>query len=101
MFRILSHLIAPDSTSNVSNNTGRQGTSNHTLKICLVNLSIEKNDNNAITVGKAANALMKVIHVIGGYSNKFRIEPWESKEPNLKFLKYFKGGKYPEVEVGK
>ena len=101
MFRILSHLIAPDSTSNVSNNTGRQGTSNHTLKICLVNLSIEKNDNNEITVGKAVSVLMKVIPGIEGYAKKVRISPWKSKQPNLEVMKYIKGRKYPEAEFGK
>ena len=54
---ILSHQIAPDSTSKGSNITGRQGTSNRTLKIFLVTLSIAKNDNIATSVGKAVNSL--------------------------------------------
>ena len=65
-FHILSYRIVPGSTSNVSNSTGRQGTSNRTLKICLVTLSISKNYNNAIPVGKAVNPLMEVIHGIEG-----------------------------------
>ena len=72
-FRILSDQIAPDSTSNVSNSIIQQGTSNRTLKRCIVALSIAKNDNNAITVGKTVNALMKVIHGIEGDANKVKI----------------------------
>ena len=54
-FRILSHQIASDSTSDYSSITGRQCTSKRTLKICLVTLSIANSDNNTITVGKAVN----------------------------------------------
>ena len=66
-----------------------------------MNLSITNNYNNAITVGKAVNELMKVIHGIEGYANRVKIAPWKSKQPNLEVLKYTKGGKYPESEVGK
>ena len=51
LFHILSRWIAPDSTLNGSNSTGQQGTSNRTLKRCLIILSIAKNNNNAITLG--------------------------------------------------
>ena len=63
-FLILPHRIAPDSTSNGSNGTSQQGTGNRTFKQCIVTLSIVNNNNNAIVVGKAVNALMKVIHGI-------------------------------------
>ena len=49
-------------------------------------LPFAKNYNNAIAVGKAVNALMKVIHEIEGDSNKFKISPWKSKQPNLEVL---------------
>ena len=97
---MLSHRIAPDITSNGSNSTGQQGTSNRTYKKCLVTLSIA-NNNNAIVVGKAVNALMKVIHGIEGDSNNVKISPCKIKQPNLDVLKYIKGDKYPEGEVGK
>ena len=100
-FRILSNKIAPDSTLNGSNSTGWKGTSKPTLIICLVNPSTSKNDNNTIAVGKAVNELMKVIHGIEGDSNRVKISPWKSKQPNLEVLKYIKGGKNTEVEVGK
>ena len=100
-FRILSHQIAPDSTSNGSNSTGRQGTSNPTLKRFLFTLSTENDDSNAIAVGKAVNARMKVIYGISGDANKVKIAPWKSKQPNLEVLKYINGGKYPKAEVGK
>ena len=100
-FRILSHRIAPDSTSNGYSSTGKNGTSNRTLKRCLVTLYIAKNNNIAITVGRAFNLLMKLMHVIEGDSNKVKISPWKIKQPNLEFVKYIKGGKYPKVEVGK
>ena len=58
-FHILSHQIAPDSTLNGSNSTGRQSTSDHTLKRLLVTLYIAKNNNNAIAVDEAVNALIK------------------------------------------
>ena len=80
---------------------GRRGTSNCTLKIFLVTLYISKNKNNAIVVGNAVNALTKLIHGIKGDVNKVKIVPWKIKQPNIDFLKYIKGGKYPEVEVGK
>ena len=99
--RILSHQILPNSTSNRSNSTGRQGTSNRTFKIFLVALSIAKNNNNTIKVGKAVNAMMKLIHGIEGYFNKVKIAPWKIKQPNLEVLSYIKGGKYPEAEVEK
>ena len=100
-FHILSHRIEPDRTLNGSNITGRQGTSNRNLKICLVNTSITNNNNNAITVVKAINGLMKVINCIKVDSNKVKIASRKSKQPNLEVLKYIKGGKYPEAEVGK
>ena len=43
-FHILSYQITPDSTSNGFNSTGEQGTSNLTLKIFLVTISITNND---------------------------------------------------------
>ena len=86
-FRILLHQITPDSTSDGSNSTVLQGTSNRTLKICLVTLSIANNDNNATTVGKAVNAPMKGIHGIEGDYNKVKIDPWKSKQPNLEVMK--------------
>ena len=52
-------------------------------------------------MGKAVNALIKVIHGIKGDSNKVKIAPRKSKQPNLEVLKYIKGGKYSEEEVGK
>ena len=64
LFWILSHRILPDSTPNGSDSTGRCVTSNCTIKICLVTLSIAKNDINAITIGKAVNELIKLIHTI-------------------------------------
>ena len=70
-------------------------------KICIVTLSIANNDNNAITVGKEVNDLMKVIHGSEGYASKVKTAPWRSKQPNMYVLKYIKGGKYPEAEVGK
>ena len=102
LFCILSHHITPDSTSNGFNSTDWQGTS----KIlpwtkCLVTISIAMNNNNAITVGKAVNALMKVVHGIDRYTNKVKIAPWKIKQPNMEFLKYIKGGRYPKTEVGK
>ena len=69
---ILSHRIAPESTLNSSNISGQKGTSNRAFKICLVTLSIVKNNNKSITVGKAVNALMKSIHVIEGDANKVK-----------------------------
>ena len=85
-FRILSHQIAPDSTSNGCNSTGRQVTSNRKLKRCLVTLSSEKNYSNAIEVGRAANALIQVIHGIKVDANKVKIAPYKSKQPNLEVL---------------
>ena len=70
LFRILSHSITPDSTWNRSNITGRQGTSNLTLKICLVALSSVDIDNKAIAVGKAVTEPMKLIHVTEGDSKR-------------------------------
>ena len=64
LFRVPSHQIAPDITSNDSNSTGRQGNSNRTIKIFLVTPSIANNNNNAREVGKEVNAMMKVIHSI-------------------------------------
>ena len=75
--RILSHHIVPDSTSNSSISTGRKGTSKRTLKIFLVTLSIAKNTNNTIAVGKAVNALIKVIHRIEGDTNKVKMASWK------------------------
>ena len=100
-FRVLLHHIAPDSILNGSNSTVRQGTSNHTLKIFRVTLYFAKNYSNAITVGKAVNALIKVIHCIEGDANNFEMAPCKSKQPNLEVLNYIKGGKYPEAEFGK
>ena len=77
-FSILSYRITPDSTLNGYNSTGWQGTSNCTLKRCRVTLSIANNDNNAIVMGKAVNALMKVIYVIEGDTKKFKISPRKS-----------------------
>ena len=79
LFSIPPHKIAPDGTSNGYNITGRQGTSNLTLKICCVTLYIAKKDNNKIEVGKTVNALMKIIHVIEGDANKFKIAPLKIK----------------------
>ena len=78
-FCVLSNQIKYGSTSDGSNITVQKGTSNRTLKICLVTLSIEKNENNLITVGKAVNALMKLIHGIGGDGKKVKIAPGKSK----------------------
>ena len=50
---------------------------------------------------KAVNELTEVIHDIEGYTNEVKIAPWKSKLPNLEVLKYTKGGKYPDSEVGK
>ena len=44
---------------------------------------------------------MKVIHGIEGDSNNVKISPFKSKQTNLEFLKYIKGEKYPDEEVGK
>ena len=44
---------------------------------------------------------MKVIHGIEGDAKKVKISPWKSKQHNLEFMRYTKGGKYPEGEVGK
>ena len=52
-------------------------------------------------MGNVVNFLMKVKYGIEGDTNKVKIAPWKSKQPNLEFLKYIKGGKYPEAEVGK
>ena len=49
-----------------------------------------------IAVGKAANALTKVIHGIERDANKVKITPWKRKQPNLEVLEYIKGRKYPE-----
>ena len=92
-FLILSHHIAPDRTSNGSVSTGRWGTSNRNLKQCLVTLSIKKNGNNLIAVGKTVNALTKVIDDIEGDSNEVKLEQWKINRPNLYVLKYIKGGK--------
>ena len=46
-------------------------------------------------------SLYDVIYVIEGDSNKVKIAPCKIKQPNLEFLKYIKGGKHPEEEVGK
>ena len=52
-------------------------------------------------MGKGVNALTKVIHGIEGDAYKVKIAPRKSKQHNLEVLKYIKGGKYPEAEVGK
>ena len=52
-------------------------------------------------MSKVVNAPMKVIHGIEGDKNKIVITLWKSKQHNLEVIKYIKGGKYPEVEVGK
>ena len=101
LFRILSYHIATNSTLNGSNSTGPQVNSNRTFKICLVTLSITKKDNNTIAVGKVVNAMMKIINDTEGDSNRVKISPWKSKQPNLEVMKYIKGGKYPESEVSK
>ena len=101
LFRILSHWIALDNTSNGSNSTGQQGTSNQILRILFFTLYIAENDNNTITVRKEVNALVKVIHRIELDAKKVKIAPWKIKQPNLEVIKYIKGGKYPEAEVGK
>ena len=86
-FHILSHLIAHCSISNGSNSTGRQGTSNRTLKRCFFTLSIANNYNNKIAVGKAVNALIKVIHCIEVDTDKVKIAPWKIKQPNLEVMR--------------
>ena len=45
--------------------------------------------------------MMKLIHGIEGYANKVKIEQLKSKLPNLGVLKYIKGEKYLDAEVGK
>ena len=60
-----------------------------------------KNDNNTISVGKAVNALMKLINSIYGDSNKVKVAPWKKNQPNLEVLRCIKGGKCPEAEFGK
>ena len=99
-FFILSHQVSPDSTLKGYNSTGQQVNSNHTLKICLVTIYIAKNDNNGIEVGKAGNALMKVLHDIGGDANKVKIDLRKSKQSDLEVMKYIKDGKYPETKIG-
>ena len=86
---------------NSSNSNGRKGISIYRFKICLDTLSIVKDDNNAIAVGKAVNVLIKVIHVIEENANKVKIAPQKIKQPSLEVLKYINGVKYPEAEVGK
>ena len=44
--------------------------------------------------------MMKVIHGIEGDSNKVKIAPWKSMQPNLEVMNYIKGVKYPNEEVG-
>ena len=100
-FHILSHQISPDSTSNGSNSTDIQGTSNLTFKLFLVTLSIKKNGNNSIAVGKAVNFLMKANHIIEVDANKVKIAPRISKQPSLEVPNYIKGEKYDKAEVGK
>ena len=60
-----------------------------------------KNNNKVTAVVKSINALIKLIHDIEGDVNKIKIAPWKIKQPNLEVLKYIKGEKYPEAEVGK
>ena len=60
-----------------------------------------KNNNNTITLGKALNLLMKVIHGIEVDSNKVKISPWKIKQPNLEVLNYIKVGNYAKEEVQK
>ena len=93
LFRILSHRIATDSIPNGFNSNGRQGTSNLTLKRCLVTLFIGNNDNNKITFGKAVNAMLKLIHGIEVDANKVKIDPCKIKQHKLEVLKYIKGVK--------
>ena len=100
-FRILSHRIIPDSTSNGYNSTCKQGTSNRNIKICLVTLSTSKNDNNAIKLCKAVNVLMKLIHFIEEDTNKVKIAPCKINKSNIDVMKYIKGGKYADKEFGK
>ena len=45
--------------------------------------------------------LMKVIHIFEVDANKVKISPWKSKQHNLEVLKYIRGVKYLEAEVGK
>ena len=45
--------------------------------------------------------LSKVIHGVEGDANKVKMTPWKSKQHYLEVLKYIKGGKYPNAEVGK
>ena len=73
LLRILSHRIVPAATLNEFNINGLKGTSNRTLKIFLVILSIANNDSNAIAIIEAVNALMKLIHDIEGDAKKAKI----------------------------
>ena len=100
-FHILSQLILPNSTLNVSTSTDQQGTSIRTLNIYLVTISIGNNNSNSNTLGKAVNDLKKVIHDIEVDANKVKLAPWKIKQPNLEVMKYIKGEKYPKAEVGK
>ena len=45
--------------------------------------------------------LMEVIHGIEVNSNKVKISPWKIKQDNLDIIKYIKGGKFSEAELGK
>ena len=45
--------------------------------------------------------MMKLIYGIEGYANMFKRSPQKNKQPNIYFLKYIKGIKYREAEVGK
>ena len=98
---ILSKISTPNNSPNCSNSNSLQGTSNRTFKICLVTLSIPKNNNNAIAVVTAVNVLMKVINGIEIDVNKVTISPLKIKQPNLEVLKYIKDVKYLEVKFSK
>ena len=89
----ISFRVSPDIKLNGSDSMGWCGTSNRTIKICLVALSIAKNNINAIMVGKEFNALTKVIHSIEVDANKVKISLWKWKQPNLYILNYIKGEK--------
>ena len=91
-FHILSQLILPNSTLNVSTSTDQQGTSIRTLNIYLVTISIGNNNSNSNTLGKAVNDQKKIIHDIEGDANKVKLAPWKIKQPNLEVMKYIRGG---------
>ena len=56
---------------------------------------------NAIALGKAVIALIKVIQGIKGDDNKVKIYPCKRKKTNIDIIKYIKGGEYSKAEIGK